>query len=254
MPLEKLTCFELLDCADPLLSDVKKLYERTQAPQERIPWEWLEHSVERRQQWRPGRWCPHLLVAATDNGTEVGGPASGFLYGGHIPDFGGYICYTGVDPAARKQGVGTRLFEQFFKLAAVDAFAEGVALPFVVWESHRPEPDASPADWDIWQARVRLFARVGAGWVEGIDFQSPNWANEEESLPLQLFVKPIDLRLEAFDSAKLKEIAAGLHEKVYKHNPDDPLVRATLPPGAQPRLRSPLEAGKPVERRQAVAV
>jgi len=49
-------------------------------------------------------------------------------------------------------------------------------------------------------------------------------------------------------------MALGLHEKVYKHDSNDPLVRATLPPGAQPRLRSPLEAGKPVERRQAVAV
>ena len=240
---ENLICWEIFDVSDPRLAEVKKLYELTQAPDERIPWEWLERSVERRRSWQPGRWCPHLLVSASRVDGAEPGPANGFLYGGHIPDYGGYVCYMGVDPKARKQGAGTRLFEQFFRVAAVDAGEEGGPLPCVVWESHRPAADASPEAWTLWTARLRLFARLGSSWIDGIDFHSPNYEDEEEPpLPFQLFVKPIDLPPEAFDAERLKGIAAGLHEKIYRHGPEHPLVLETLPTGCKPRLRPPLAA------------
>jgi hypothetical protein len=239
------SCFELLNTSDALIPEVRQLYELTQAPEERIPWEWLQGSIERRQNWRPGRWCPHLLVTAA-GGAEGLGALTGFIYGGHIPSFGGYVCYLGVDPKARKQGAGTRLYEQFFHVLAVDAAAEGKPLPFVVWESHRPTEDAPESAWDIWTARLKLFARVGAWWIDGIEFQSPNYGEEEEpAIPLQLFVKPIDEPVESFNAERLKGIAAGLHQYIYRHGPDHPLVRATQPPGCVPRLRPPTAAERP---------
>jgi hypothetical protein len=133
--------------------------------------------------------------------------------------------------------------------------AEGQQLPFVVWESHRPEADADEATRSIWTARLRLFARVGAWWVDGIDFQSPNFDDDSDTpIPLQLFVKPIDAPLESFDAERLKGIAVGLHQNVYRHAADHPLVRATVPAGCSPRLRPPLAADDPADRRVPLQV
>ena len=79
-------------------------------------------------------------------------------------------------------GVGTRLFDQFFRQMAVDAGELGASLPFVIWESHRPGPTATAADWDIWAARTKLFDRVGGQWVEGVNFYAPNFAADDETI------------------------------------------------------------------------
>lgn len=235
-------CWELLDPTDALLDDVQRLYETTQAPDERIPWEWLLRSVARRATWRPGQWSPHLLVTANRDGDRKPGPINGFAYGGHYPGFGGYVCYLGVGPAARRQGIGRRLFEQFFRRLAVDAGAESSWLPFVIWESHRPEDDGSPSEWALWQARLHLFSRVGAYWIKGVDFLSPDFQNDGAPVSLQLFLKPVEETLESFDSARLKAIVRGLHRSIYRQDEDSPLVQDSLPPGCEPELRPALEA------------
>ena len=63
-------------------------------------------------------------------------------------------------------------------------------------------------------------------------------------MPLQLFVKPVDLPASAFDAERLRGVAAGLLGGVYKTGPGDPLYDATLAPGSEPRLRPATEAGR----------
>ncbi len=237
MPTDaSVVCWELLDASDPLLADVRRLYESTLAPAERIPWEWLQRAVARRVAWRPGLYCPHLLVAAARAASGQLGPVNGFVYGGHVPVYGGYGCYLGVEEAARRRGVATRLLEQFFREVAVDAGAEGTGLPFVIWESRRPEADAPPATWDLWAARLRLFTRVGGLWLEGVDFLAPDFAARGPPVPLQLFLKPVDEPTESFDADRLSAVVRGLHRNIYLQDEDSPLVRATLPPGCRPQL------------------
>jgi GNAT superfamily N-acetyltransferase len=231
-----LVCWELLDAADPALDAVRRLYESTQAPGERIPWEWLQRSAARRIAWRPGLYCPHLIAAALRDGSAQIGPVIGFAYGGHVPNFGGYICYLGVEPSVRRRGVGTRLFEQFFRLLAVDAGAEGTSLPFVIWESRQPELEPPPATRELWNARRKLFARVGGLWVKGVNFLTPDFEGNGPPVPLQLFLKPIDEPAEAFDADRLRAVIKGLHRTIYRQPDDSPLVRATLPPELAPRL------------------
>ena len=108
---------------------------------------------------------------------------AGYVYGALIPNYGGYLCYIGVADWARRMGVGTRLFDQFFRQMAVDAGELGAPLPFVIWESHRPKPEAPAAEWDLWAARTKLFDRVGGLWVEGVDFLSPNFAQRGGQMP-----------------------------------------------------------------------
>jgi hypothetical protein len=233
--LDKIECWEATDVTDPMIRAAGSLYERTLAPDERIPWLWIEKAVADRA--RPGGWRKHLLLAAPEGRTADPQSLAGYAYGAYIPGYGGYLCYIGVADWARRTGVGTRLYEAFFRAMADDAKEAGEALPFVVWESHRPEPASPAAEHDLWAARVRLFDRVGGLWVEGLDFLAPNFADEEgDPVPLQLFVKPVDRPAGAFSEMRVRAVVEGLYERVYRIDPGDDLYEETLTPGRRPRL------------------
>ncbi|HJZ55823.1 MAG TPA: hypothetical protein VKE74_12720 [Gemmataceae bacterium] len=221
----------------PMVQAAGRLYEQTLAPDERIPWAWIERSVGDRD--RPGGWNKHLILTAPEGRTDDPAALAGYVYGAFLPGYGGYLCYVGVADWARRMGVGTTLYGAFYDVMRADAREAGETLPFVIWESHRPEFGAPEADRQLWEARVRLFDRVGGLWVEDVDFLSPNFAADDyelEPVPLQLFVRPMDEPANAFDSDRLREVIAGLHERVYRNEPGDPLFEGTLPPGLHPRL------------------
>lgn len=240
----KIIVWEAFDVHDPMTLAAADLYERTLDADERIPWLWIEQSVQDRTKCkpRPGEWSRHLLLAAPTGHQDDPESLAGYVYGALLPGFGGYLCYVGVAEWARRMGVGTRLFEQFFKVLRVDAGELGEPLPFVLWESHRPDPIAPASDWDNWTARTRLFDRVGGLWIDGVDFLAPNFAWDEDDddappVPLQLFLKPMDTPESAFTPERLREIIGGLHRQVYRNEPGSPLYDKTLPPNCQPRLR-----------------
>ncbi|HEY1189148.1 MAG TPA: GNAT family N-acetyltransferase [Gemmata sp.] len=247
VPAPKVVVWEAFDAADPVTKAAGKLYEETLSADERIPWEWIERSIRDRVKAKPksGGWLKHLLLAAPDGQQDDPESLAGYAYGAFLPGYGGYLCYVGVAEPARRLGVGRRLFEQFFKVLRVDAGELGESLPFVIWESHRPEPDASERDWDVWAARTRLFDRVGGLWVEGVNFLAPNFSDDEEDtapVPLQLFLKPVDAPEESFTPERVREVVGGLHQRVYRNAPGTALFDGTLPPGCEPRLRPASEA------------
>jgi GNAT superfamily N-acetyltransferase len=242
---DRIFCFEALDVTDPLVRSAESLYEQTQHPDERIPWGWIARSVKGRVGWRPGTWGRHLLVATPQDRLDDPKALAGFAYGTHLPGYGGYVCYVGVDPEYRRRGVAKRLFGQMFQVLATDAGAADEPLPFVVWESHRPGPHATAADWQLWDARVRLFERVGGLWVEGLELLTPNYSAEDgPPVPLQLFVKPVDTPAADLDADALRRVAAGLQERVYRTRPGDPLYDGTLRASVRPRLRPARDAGR----------
>ena len=264
MPSERIYCWEALDVSHPLFHAAERLYENTQHPDERIPWGWIARSVKGRTQWRPGTWGKHLVLAADGLAPDVEGITgadwkpepdehavsdrlAGFAYGVHLPDFGGYVCYVGVDDRFRRRGVGTRLFEQCFKLFAADAHSADEPLPCVVWESRKPAAGDGDAAWKLWDARVNLFERVGGLWLDGIELQTPNYAESDgPPVPLQLFVKPVEQR--EYDTPSLIGLAAGLLERVYKTAPGDPLYDRTVTPHGPPRLRPATDAARRKKR------
>ena len=235
MRLERIVCWEALDASDPMTAAAGRLYEQTLSADERIPWVWIERSVSERPKTKPGGWSKHLILAAPEGRADDPTALAGYVYGALIPGYGGYLCYIGVADWARRLGVGTRLFEQFFRVLQVSAGETGDKLPFVIWESHRPDNDPN-----LWAARTRLFDRVGGLWVEGVDFLAPNFAADDDfdapPVPLQLFVKPVDQPAASFDADALKKVVGGLHERVYRNEPGDMLYDGTLPPGCEPRL------------------
>jgi hypothetical protein len=245
--LNRIVVWEAFDTNDPMTHAAARLYEQTLAAEERIPWIWIEKSVENRTRTKPGGWSKHLLLAAPEGRTDDPAALAGYVYGALIPGYGGYLCYIGVADWARRMGVGTRLYDQFFRQMSVDAGETGSPLPFVIWESHKPEAHALSTDWDMWTARTRLFDRVGGLWVEGVDFQAPNMEDDEDSgvtsVPMQLFLKPMAETANSFNADRLKQVVAGLHREVYRNEPGDTLFDLTLPPDSQPRLRAAKMAG-----------
>jgi hypothetical protein len=243
----KIVVWEAFDTKDPMTQAAAQLYERTLAADERIPWIWIEKSVESRTRTKPGGWTKHLLLAAPEGRTDDPAALAGYVYGALIPGYGGYLCYIGVADWARKMGIGTRLFDQFFRQMSVDAGETGGTLPFVIWESHKPESNAPTSDWDLWTARTKLFERVGGHWIEGVDFHAPNMEDDEgsgsPSVPMQLFLKPMSESASTFDAERLKQVIGGLHREVYKNEPGDTLFDLTLPPDCEPQLRPAKLAG-----------
>jgi GNAT superfamily N-acetyltransferase len=217
----------------------RRLYEAYLDEAERIPWQWIEEAVASRVKWRPGRWCPHLLLSANRRKSGGPGPATGFAYGIHLPNYGGYACYLAVDPRNRGRGTGTRLLEVLIRVLQLDATCEGVSLPFVVLESHDPRSTASTEADALWQARLRLFRRVGARHIDGLTFLAPNFNRRRgPPVPLDLFLIPVDKPAESFDEAALRGVAAGLLEHIYGRSEQDPLYQQTLHSDARPRLKT----------------
>jgi ribosomal protein S18 acetylase RimI-like enzyme len=234
----EIVCWEALDPEHPSVEQARHLYETTLEPAERIPWDWIAGAVAGRAAWRPGAWSAHLLLAAEGVGSRTG-PAIGFAYGIHVPDYGGYACYLGVDPHHRGRGAGTRLLRFLVQVLKVDAACEGTPLPFVVWESHAPEMEAVVEERHLWEARLRLFERVGAWWVSGLTFHAPNFARRgERPVPLQLFLVPVDTPAAEWDADGLRAVAAGLLRLVYGRREGDQLFRRTLPPDSRPGLKA----------------
>jgi GNAT superfamily N-acetyltransferase len=233
----EVVCWEALDPDDPAVDQARRVYEATLEPAERIPWDWIAGAVAGREAWRPGAWSPHLLLAAPRRRSWAG-RVLGFAYGAHVPDYGGYACYLGVDPHHRGRGTGTRLLRLLFRVLTVDALCEGTELPFVVWESQAPGADATGEERRLWEARLRLFERVGAWWVAGLTFYAPNFARRAEGpVPLQLFLVPMDTPAEEWDADALRGVAAGLLRRVYGRREGDRLFERTLPPDCRPSLR-----------------
>ena len=244
---ERLHTWELLNTSDPLLPAVRGLYESALESDERVPWEWLERGVKSRSEWRPGGSNRHLIVASPERGTDRPEKLAGFAFVSHLPGYGGYLSYLAVADEFRKRGVGRRLYEQAFNVLAVDAAATEEPLPFVIWESRRPDESGSPEAWAIWHARMRLFAKSGGYWIDGVTLPSPNWLDDTRPpVPLHLFLAPLAADRESFDARRLREVVHGLLTHVYRVDPGDAEYDGTLTPGCHPRLKPATDAGRAV--------
>src|SRR5262245_53793232 len=148
---ETIVC-ELATPSDPAMGPARDLYESVLDEAERIPWEWLARTAERRRDWKPGQRRGHLVVSTPKDRPDS---PNGFGYGAFLPGYGGYVCYLGVDPAWRGQGIGGQLFRYIFALIEDAAPQSAMPLPSVPWERH-PPPD--PA---LLRAPAYLFVRRG---------------------------------------------------------------------------------------------
>jgi GNAT superfamily N-acetyltransferase len=237
-----LICWEALDPDAPCVEQARLLYESTLHIDERIPWKWITGAVARRPSWRPGRWGTHLILAGPHAKKNAPDRVLGFANALHIPNYGGYLTYVGVDPAARGQGVGTRLVEAAVRAMAFDASCEGSELPFVVWESRPPTPGDELSARE-WRAKLGLWRRAGGFWVAGLTFHAVNYMRKDApAVPLAMFLRPVATPAESFTPDALRDVAAGLLREVYDCDAEDDNYLRTLPPDCVPELRPVDEA------------
>ena len=250
-PLNRIVVWEAFDAADPMTQAAGDLYEKT-LPVGRTHSLDLDREVRResnQNQTRQGRRVDEAPAPGRAGEPHRRPDRAGRLrLRRTYPNYGGYLCYIGVADWARRMGVGTRLFDQFFRQMAVDAGELGAPLPFVIWESHRPKPGrphsglglVGGAD-EALRPRRRAMDR-GRG-LPVAELRERRRRGDVEPVPLQLFVKPIAEPAGAFDAERLKQVVAGLHREVYHNGPGDELHDRTLPPDCQPRLRPAKLAG-----------
>ncbi|MEO2087929.1 MAG: hypothetical protein ABGY75_00315, partial [Gemmataceae bacterium] len=118
----------------------------------------------------------------------------------------------------------------------------------VIWESRRPDDSAAACSREMWNARLRLFHKVGGFWIDGVTLPSPNWTDPASpAVPLQLFLAPADEPRGAFDSPRVREAVAGLLTNVYRAGPGGAEYDGTLTPGCHPRLKPAADAGRTTE-------
>jgi GNAT superfamily N-acetyltransferase len=234
--MAEIVCRDILNPDNPILPAAQRLYESVLEEEERIPWPWLARTPERTRDWRPGQRRPHLVVAIDPDAPDR---PLGFGYGAFIPGYGGYVCYLGVEPAARGRGIGGKLFEFLFQQIAEAASISGMRLPFIIWESHKPNDPA------LWAARIRVFNRVGGLWARGIELHTPNYMQDDAPpVRLRVFLRPWDQPGADFNAPRLRAAVVGLYHEVYRIGPDDPLYRATIEGAVNPELVPAVEALK----------
>ena len=227
MLTDEVVCREITKSADPILPHIQALYDSTQHADERVPWAWVSGSLNNRS--KPGGPTRHLMLA------EAGGQLAGFVMGVYLPGYGGYVSYLGVDPTHRGRGIGVALFESLFARFNFDAIHAAEPLPFAVWESKQPAADATETEQATWAARLRLFGKVGARRIDGVELHTPNYTMPEKPGPvLQLFVKPMSWPAESLTPTRLKVIAEGVMSRVYKLDRADELWQRTF--GFEPEM------------------
>src|SRR5262245_31943580 len=213
---------------DPVLRRVRRLYEQSLGPAERIPWTWITSPIP--QSSRIPRQY-HLLVA--QYGSESpNSPVFGFVVGMRLQK-GGYLSYVAVDPRARGRGIGALLYRGLIRRLRRSAHAAGRDFPFLLWDSRPPSPADGPEIRDNWASRLALFKKVGGYWIEGIQFTSPNFINPRAGdVPLEFFLRPVDVERWDFNEGRLRRIVRGLLKRIYHldmDGPDGELLREYAP-------------------------
>jgi GNAT superfamily N-acetyltransferase len=201
---------EIVRPHDPVLTQVRWLYEHTISASERIPWEWLSGSVSA-MPWQLRR--SHLITAERDTAKSS---LLGFVTGSYLARYGGYLPYVAVDPRARGRGVGASLYRALIRRLRRSANSLERELPCLVWDSRPPSPSDGPEARLNWERRLHLFKKVGGYWIEGIQFTSPNYLSPQAGeVPLEFFLKPVDDSAGDFNEGRLRRIVRGLLKQVY---------------------------------------
>jgi GNAT superfamily N-acetyltransferase len=250
---QQITCFELNRPDRMILAAARMLYENTLDHAERIPWTSLERPIWGKAIGEIKSWNQHLILAGE---TEHPNDLLGYLAATYLPGFGGYVSYMGVHERSRGKGVGRLLYEKAFEVLKKDAELVDEELSFVIWESHSPDEDESIENW---QARAKLFDRLGACWIDGIELWSPDYSREYSMIPYQLFLKPFgkdgntlrnsahsELKVASnkFSPGRLRKIVHDHYRRVYFQKPGGELYDRTFAIHPSPRLRPAIEASE----------
>lgn len=102
----------------------------------------------------------------------------------------GFIVYIATNPHARSKGIGSKTLEKLEELLTEDAIAAGnSSLNAIILETETEDLVHSKKEKDDCKKRNEFFKRNGFKKSEGISYLQPPLHNEDEAVPLNLFIK-----------------------------------------------------------------
>ena len=252
---QRIVVWEAFDVADPMTQAAGDLYEKTLPVDERIPWIWIEKSVESRTKTKPGKadgWTKHLLLAAPENRVDDPAALAGYVYGALIPNL------RRLPLLHRRRRLGPphgRRHAPVRSVLPADGGGCGRTRRAVAVRDLGEPPARSPTRRRATgtcgrRGRSSSIASAGTGWRASTSCRRTS-RSEEETMRRRCRCSCSSSRSRdpagAFDGDRLKQIVAGLHREVYQNEPGDPLHDRTLPPDC-PAAPAPAKlAGLPIK-------
>lgn len=213
---------EVVSPADPAIAAIKRIYESSFPPEQRVDDDLFDALLEDRvSDTGPKDEIGCLLVAVS--GDSVLGFACGYLYltSDVAAVYLGYLLYLAVDTKLRGGGVGSKLYQAVSAILQTAVEQRDGVLAGLIFEVERPEL-ASGQDRLIRKRRLAFYQRFGAAVVPGINYVMPPVGPGMPSAPMHLMFQPIERQWEARDLCRL------FYKIVYGYDDSHPLVRQAL--------------------------
>lgn len=127
----------------------------------------------------------------------------------------GFIVYIATNPHARSKGIGSKTLVKMEEFFTEDAIAAGnSSLNAIILETETEDLVSTKEEKDNCRKRNNFFIRNGFKKSEEISYLQPPLHNEDNSVPLNLFIKYIQRN--KIDNKKI--ISAIYKEKYYLVN------------------------------------
>lgn len=133
----------------------------------------------------------------------------------------GFIVYIATNPHARSRGIGSKTLEKMEELMTEDAIAAGnSSVSAIILETEKENLVHTSEEKDNCKKRNEFLKRNGFKKYEGFSYLQPPLNNEDDAVPLNLFIK----NLQNNEQDIKNMIYAIYKEKYYLVNGIDPEV------------------------------
>jgi len=174
------------------------------------------------------RFLPHYWLIQK-NDLAIGVALSRYLLNSNI----GFFRYLGVDPAHRRNGIGTLTIHELKKQFCKDARNQGSPEPLgYCFEVEDPAWSYNERDRQIDQRRLEFFQNRGA-FVLPVDYLEPVldfWDNQENAKPkpMLLMFQPIQTNTKSVDSQTTHTLVSAVWLEHYGIDSNDPTLQIIL--------------------------
>ncbi|WP_045514922.1 GNAT family N-acetyltransferase [Neobacillus niacini] len=136
----------------------------------------------------------------------------------------GFIVYIATNPLVRSKGIGSRTLAKMEELFNKDAIAAGnTSLNAIILETETQDLVHTKEEKDNCEKRNEFYKRNAFTKSQGIPYLQPPLHNEDEAIPLNLFIKNLQKNENSIEDIK-KIIQAIYKEKYYFVNGIDKKV------------------------------
>ncbi|WP_250886723.1 GNAT family N-acetyltransferase [Bacillus sp. SM2101] len=178
------------------LEMIFELYNRVFPIEVREPQEIFLRSLQYAKERRPNNY--HFIVGKKEN------QLVSFATGHYFADVNsGFIVYIVTNPLIQSKGIGSKTLEKLEDLLNKDAISAGnLSLSAIFLETETQEMVHTEEEKEDCIKRNRFFANNDYEKYEKIIYQQPSLHDEVGDLPLNLFIKNLDITKQSKEDIK----------------------------------------------------